>query len=178
MKYIPNIITAIRILLLFPYIIYLKYGEYQAAFFIFMVAGFTDLIDGFLARYFIWSSYLGSILDPLADKLLMLSSFTALYLIDCIPWYVFLTLVSKDLYTLYGVFYLLHKTSSELKFEPIIISKVNTTLQLLLIFCLLLDLSFIQLPVVIIDVVTIAVIITSFITIFQYRKFGLSLLRS
>ena len=75
---IPNIITALRFLLVPPVVILLLQERFTAALIVFGVAGLSDGLDGFLARRFDWRSRLGGIMDPLADKLLVVSSFVTL----------------------------------------------------------------------------------------------------
>lgn len=172
MKYLPNCITTTRILILIPYAYFLYIGRYRLAFMLFMLAGFSDFIDGILARYFRWTSKLGSILDPLADKLLMLCSFFILYLIGQLPLYVLVILTFRDFYIMYGVIYIHINNPASLKFEPLMTSKVNTSLQLLLIFCLILNLSYVQIPILLINLVLVSVVMTSVISLIQYIKVG------
>ena len=75
MNQLPNLISVLRILLVLPVVWALVNLEYAIALILFAVAGFTDALDGFLAKHFHWESRLGSILDPLADKLLLVSCF-------------------------------------------------------------------------------------------------------
>ena len=75
---IPNILTLIRILLTPLFIILLLKNSFTTALFIFAVAGITDALDGFIGRYFNQRTELGAHLDPLADKLLLLSSYISL----------------------------------------------------------------------------------------------------
>lgn len=82
---IPNVITAFRFLLVPPVVILLLQERFTAALIVFGVAGFSDGLDGFLAKRYDWRSRLGSILDPLADKLLLVSSFVTLGWLGLIP---------------------------------------------------------------------------------------------
>ena len=75
---IPNIISIIRIVLVLPFIVLMLRQEFTLALILFFTAGISDGIDGYLAKRNHWTSRLGSILDPLADKLLLVSSFVTL----------------------------------------------------------------------------------------------------
>lgn len=170
MKYLPNIITLLRIIFLVPYVYYLHMGHTKLALAIFLVAGFTDCLDGFLARYYSWTSKLGAILDPFADKLLMVSSFITLFLIGSINLFALLVLIFRDLFIILGVVSVYYFAPKVLKFEPVYMSKVNTVLQLFLIFCLLLNLSYLSIPANFIYILVGIVMATSFISLLQYIK--------
>ncbi len=172
MKCLPNLITILRMLLLLPYIYFLYLGSTKIAFILFIIAGFTDCLDGFLARYFSWTSKLGAILDPLADKLLMVSSFVVLYLIGSLNIFVLLIFVFRDLYIIFGALYVSYKKPDTIEFEALFISKINTFFQLFLIFCLLLNLSYLPVPSALIHSVIFIVIITSVVSLVQYIQLG------
>ena len=74
---IPNIITSLRLLLAIPIYIFIYQGNEAIALSLFAVAGLSDWLDGFLARKYSWSSSFGEIVDPLADKVLILSTLLA-----------------------------------------------------------------------------------------------------
>lgn len=88
MKYIPNILTLFRIILV-PILIMTFFSSLENAMiwslFIFLLAGLTDLLDGYLARKYQVISQLGTVLDPLADKLMLLGTLTCLYLGNYLP---------------------------------------------------------------------------------------------
>ena len=77
-KDIPNLISILRILLVIPVIAALREHQFGLAMVLFAIAGISDALDGFLAKHYHWESRLGSILDPLADKLLLVASFATL----------------------------------------------------------------------------------------------------
>ena len=78
-------ICIFRILLVGPVVWLLWHGDFVATLWLFFIAGFSDGLDGYLARRFGWRSRLGGILDPLADKFLMVSMFITLTLVGMIP---------------------------------------------------------------------------------------------
>jgi cardiolipin synthase len=135
-RHIPNIITTLRILLVYPTITCLLAGRYGAALFLFALAGVSDGLDGFLARYFDWRSRLGSYLDPLADKLLLVSCFLALSYLGLAPTWLTAVVIARDVIILAGgiAYWFLRKPFEG---RPHWTSKANTFFQLLLIFAIL-----------------------------------------
>ena len=93
LKFIPNLISLIRISLVVPTILNLLSAKYVFALFLFSLAYVSDSIDGFLARLFKWQTDLGKILDPVADKLLMIGSVTALWINQIVPLPIFIIFV-------------------------------------------------------------------------------------
>lgn len=137
---IANIITIIR-LLFTPFIIWLILsGYYKTSFIFFILSGLSDAIDGFIAKKFNQITVLGSYLDPLADKILIVSSILVLGFIGIIPSWLLILIVSRDLAIL-GAVIISWLMESDLKIEPIFSSKINTFLQILYICLILLNLS-------------------------------------
>ena len=144
LRHIPNVLTIGRLLLILPFLWHLYVGEFVEAFYIFMLAGLTDGLDGWLARHYNWSTPLGSFIDPLADKLLVASSFISLALLESLPWWLVILVFLRDLTISFGVlaWYLL--ISKPINFEPTRLSKFNTGLQLLLVTLCLFQLAFFE----------------------------------
>ena len=93
---IPNLITALRFILVIPISIYIYQGNYFFALVLFIVAGLSDGLDGYLARRFNWTSEFGQFADPLADKCLILATLLALAFSERLPlWFVY-TMLSRD----------------------------------------------------------------------------------
>jgi cardiolipin synthase len=128
---LPNFITIARILLV-PFIVWLIIsGEMLLAFIAFLVAGISDGVDGYLAKRWSQVTALGAHLDPLADKLLLVSIYVALGLgTHLAPWLVILV-VSRDLLILGGLM-LAWVMDRPMAIKPLVISKVNTFGQILL----------------------------------------------
>jgi cardiolipin synthase len=145
LKHIPNALTGFRLLLIVPFLICLYHQEYVSAFYLYLFAGFTDGLDGWLARYFHWQSHLGSFIDPLADKLLVASSFISLALIGSLPWWLVILVFLRDLTISMGVLAWYWLIQRELYLKPTFLSKINTTLQLGLVTLCLFELAFYQL---------------------------------
>ncbi|RMF97571.1 MAG: CDP-diacylglycerol--glycerol-3-phosphate 3-phosphatidyltransferase [Candidatus Schekmanbacteria bacterium] len=137
---IANWITVFRILLVPFFIIFLLYGRFKESLWLFCIAGITDGIDGYIARSWGLKTELGSYLDPLADKLLLVSSFIvfSLKFPDLIPPWLTVLVISKDLIIVIGVI-ILHFLINEPKIQPSFIGKCTTAVQILLIFCSLLS---------------------------------------
>jgi cardiolipin synthase len=108
MKYIPNILTIIRLFLvpLFPIIFFAPIDRsHTYALIIFLLAGVTDFLDGYLARKYNVVSVIGIVLDPLADKLMLLTTLACLYISDYIPlWVLIIILIKEASLVLSGIF--------------------------------------------------------------------------
>ncbi len=79
LSYLPNAITIGRIFAMIPLVWFMLEQQYEIAFYITLAAGFSDMLDGFLAKTFGWEGWLGGVLDPLADKFMMLCCFLVYY---------------------------------------------------------------------------------------------------
>lgn len=121
---IPNLITGLRILLVAPFLWLLLKEHYGAALVLFAVAGVSDALDGFLAKYYGWTSELGGILDPIADKLLLLGAILALGWLHELPgWLVMLVLVRDALIVGGAISY--HLMIARFQAAPLMISKAE-----------------------------------------------------
>lgn len=129
---IPNAISVARILLVGPTAWLLLGERYGAAFVLFLVAGASDALDGQLAKRFGWQTPLGGLLDPIADKLLLVVSYLCLgWLGDLPTWLVGLVIV-RDLVIVSGAT-AYHFRVGPFEAEPMPISKANTVLQIVLV---------------------------------------------
>jgi len=133
---IPNLITILRILLVPILIIYLINGRILASLIIFIIASISDALDGFIARVFHQKSNLGAHLDPLADKILLMTAFITLAILKMIPsWLVVLT-ISRDVIILLGVL-MLYINRYPVKIAPTLLSKATTCIQIATILIVL-----------------------------------------
>ena len=132
LRQIPNIISVFRILLVAPILWLLLEHAYGYALILFAVAGISDGIDGFLAKRFNWQTWIGGLLDPLADKLLLVSSFVALGWLGLLPLWLVALVFLRDLVIVAGATYY-HRHVGKVGGEPTLISKVNTFVQILLV---------------------------------------------
>jgi cardiolipin synthase len=135
---IPNILTGVRILLVVPLIYVLHQEEYFFSLWIILIAGASDGLDGFLAKRYQWQSRLGSILDPIADKLLLISSYIVLALLGHLPYWLMLLVFGRDLVIMLGVL-AYHLFIDSLEMEPALLSRLNTLCQILLIVAIIIN---------------------------------------
>lgn len=142
LKHIPNALSLFRLMLIAPFLINLYYQEYRCALYIFLLAGITDGLDGWLARRFHWQSFFGSFVDPLADKLLVASSFISLALIGALPWWLVILVFLRDFSISLGVVVWYWFIQKKLDFVPSFLSKLNTTFQLFLVVICLFQLAY------------------------------------
>ena len=125
---IPNLITLGRILLV-PVVVWaISSGQMWIAFVLFLAAGVSDAVDGFLAKRFGMASELGSYLDPLADKVLIVSIYVALGINGVIPGWLVILVVSRDI-MIVGAVMLSWLIGSPVKVKPLLVSKLNTVAQ-------------------------------------------------
>jgi len=132
LSWIPNAICVVRILLVVPLVAALLSGAYTEALVLIVVAGLSDGLDGFLARTFDWRSRLGSLLDPAADKLLVVSTFVSLTTLGLVPLVLTLIVVLRDIVIVSGAL-AYQRVAGHLQGEPTLISKLNTVCVLLFI---------------------------------------------
>ena len=137
LRHIPNAITFARIFAMIPLVWFMLEKKYEVSFYIAMVAGFSDLLDGFLAKRFGWEGWLGGILDPLADKFMMLCCFLVFAVQNIIPNWLLIIVLARDVVIVTGTT-LYHFTVDRMqKAQPSLLSKTNTALQILLIVVVL-----------------------------------------
>jgi cardiolipin synthase len=134
---IPNFLSLLRIILVPVIVIFLIQESYTQTLITFTVAGLTDIIDGPLARTLNRQTKLGSFLDPLADKILLATSFVTLSILSLIPSWLAVIVISRDFIILLGIA-ILSMMSITYEIKPAFVSKVTTALQLATIFFALL----------------------------------------
>ena len=136
LRQIPNLITALRILLIAPTAVALLQHQLLIALGLFFIAVVSDLLDGFIAKRFAWQSALGGVLDPAADKLLLATSFVVLAVMHLVPLWLMATAVARDLVIVGGaIAYRLWLGPVEAR--PSNLSKLNTLCQALFILCVI-----------------------------------------
>ncbi len=140
-RHIPNIITVLRVLLVPPVGWAILQGEHRLAFWLFFAAGFSDALDGFLARTFHWQSKFGATLDPIADKSLMIVAFFCLYWVGSVPWWLFAAVLVRDVIIIAGAIAYQFLTHA-LEMQPLLLGKLNTALQILLVLAVLVHEAF------------------------------------
>lgn len=129
--WVPNLITLARLLSVPVTVYVILLGYYGWAFWIFLAAGVSDAVDGLIAKHYRVTSQVGSFLDPLADKALLLGVFVALGSLGHITLWLVILIVFRDLLIIGGAL-LFQTLTHSLKMEPLFISKVNTVAQIAL----------------------------------------------
>ena len=137
---LPNIISLGRLLSV-PVAIYLILNNFMtAAFWLFVAAGISDGVDGYLAKTLGQSSTLGAYLDPIADKVLLVGVYVTLGQAEHLPIWLVIMVVFRDLIIVGGVV-LLHISTDGVRMQPLLISKVNTAAQIALVALVLAELG-------------------------------------
>ena len=138
---LPNLITIARILLV-PVVIWaIASNEMQAAFVLFLLAGVSDAVDGFLAKRLHMTSELGATLDPVADKVLIVSIYIALGITEAIPRWIVILVVSRDILIVGGIMLAVF-LGKPMKVKPVLVSKLNTAAQIVFACLVLAALAF------------------------------------
>ncbi|MHB8729441.1 MAG: CDP-alcohol phosphatidyltransferase family protein [Sulfuricaulis sp.] len=133
---LPNLITISRIAMAPVLILLLKEHQYAASLGVFVVAGISDGLDGLIAKRFGYVSRLGSVLDPLADKILLVSCYVMLTFLDHLPFWLMLTVAFRDLLIIGG--YIIYTSMIEpVQMRPSGLSKFNTFMQITLVIVIL-----------------------------------------
>ena len=137
---LPNIITIARLILV-PTIVWLMISnEHVFAFWLFVLAGVGDSVDGFIARQFNLATKLGAYLDPLADKTLLVSIYVVMAAKAEVPVWLTIMIVSRDALII-GAFLLSWVMDRPVEVRPLLISKLNTFAQIVLAALILADLA-------------------------------------
>ena len=142
---VPNLICLLRIALTVPIVILLAEGRYGQTLVLFAVAAASDILDGYLAKTFGWTSEVGKLLDPLADKLLLVSVFITLAVIGLVPVWLAVIAVLRDVVigAGAGVYKLLF---GPVEGRPTVPSKINTLVQLTFVIAVVWQAAFHDLP--------------------------------
>jgi cardiolipin synthase len=162
---IPNLITLGRILLV-PVVVWaITAGEMRVAYILFLAAGISDAVDGFLAKRFGMSTELGAYLDPLADKAMLVSIYVALGITEAIPRWLVILVVSRDIMIVSAVI-LSWVVDKPVPLRPLMVSKLNTVAQIALACVVMAALGF-QL-----DADIAVIVLTALVTILTLLSVG------
>lgn len=145
LRQLPNAITVARLLAVPPLMWLLVHERYPAAWWLALVAGVSDALDGLLAKRFGWFTRLGGLLDPIADKLLLAAGFVGLWLGGHVPGWLMWLVVARDAVIVAGAI-AWHLTIGPVSAAPTRLSKLNTLVQIGLVLWLLASLAFPQVP--------------------------------
>jgi cardiolipin synthase len=164
---LPNIISLLRLLAVIPVVYLLLRREFGWALALFAAAGLSDGLDGFLAKQFRWQSQLGGILDPLADKALLMASFLVLGTLSLVPAWLVIAVIFRDLLIMGGAL-LYHYGVEELDAAPTLASKLNTLVQILVVVLVITDAGPMPIPRGIITLLTWSCLVTVVVSGGQY----------
>ena len=129
LRHLPNFICLVRIALIWPTVVALYAGRYWTALVLVAVCAISDGLDGWLAKRFNWTSHLGKILDPLADKMLLVALYLTATWTHLIPWWLTAVVVARDV--MIGGGALIYRIwFGPLHGRPTLVSKINTGMQL------------------------------------------------
>jgi len=134
---LPNILTLTRVLMIPLFVIFIINKYFEWALFTFAIAGITDGIDGLIARITHQRTELGAYLDPIADKLLLFAAFITLAIIEIIPSWLVVIVITRDVIIVIG-FLVMTLTGYHPKINPSLLSKVTTIFQIITIALVLL----------------------------------------
>lgn len=126
---LPNILTLTRVLLIPVFVIFIINKYFEGALLTFAIAGITDGIDGLIARVTHQRTELGAYLDPIADKLLLSAAFITLAIIEIIPSWLTVIVITRDVIILIG-FLVMILTNHRPQVQPSLVSKVTTVFQI------------------------------------------------
>lgn len=176
LSYLPNIISILRIFLTIPIIYLLWVESYSFAFFLIFIAALSDGLDGFLARHYSWQSELGALLDPIADKILLVSLVIIFTAKGELPNWLMLIIVSRDVIIFVGALVYRWVTGA-IKMQPLLISKVNTLLQISLVLLVAMKVAdfWVSLPLLnaMIQVVALSTLLSGLSYVVLWTKYAL-----
>lgn len=161
--FIPNLLSIIRIGLVYPILNNIYLSNFELSIIFFIIAAITDALDGFLARKMNWQTYLGTLLDPIADKLLLSGTIFILWLNQLIPFYIFVIFISRDVAILLGAAIQMTLNESDTPL-PNLLGKLTTSLQIIYIATIFLKEIFnIKLSLYVLDIFIIFITLLSLI---------------
>ena len=129
LRFLPNLLCVLRMLLVWPLASFIFEERYELVISLFALAAFTDGLDGFLAKRYGWSTELGKHLDPLADKLLLVTMFVCLSIDGLVPWWLTGWVLLRDLIIVFGAL-IFRALFGPLHGNPTMASKLNTLTQI------------------------------------------------
>ena len=163
LRYIPNLITILRMMLVGPVVWALLNRRFELAIGLFVIAGVSDAVDGFLAKRFGWTSRVGGILDALADKFLLVSTFLALWWLEVFPAWLVLWILARDL-VIVGGGIVYNARIGKFDPAPTMISKLNTFLQIVLAAVGVVHIGITPVPTWLMQALIWAVVLTVFLS--------------
>ena len=163
MRHLPNLICLLRIALVWPVAVALREGNNALALGLFTVAAVSDGLDGYLAKRFGWTSQLGKVLDPMADKMLLVTVFVTGTWLGLVPWWLAAAAIARDVMIGLGAL-IFRMWFGPLKGRPTIVSKINTLFQLGYLVAVMLVAAFGILPQDIVDALAYITFVTTILS--------------
>ena len=146
LKYIPNILSFLRLILVLPFSYFFFHAQFQTALYIFVIAALTDALDGWIARSFNFQTKFGLIIDPLADKILIVTCFILLGYHHILPLWLIILVLLRDVAIMIGAFVSMYIVHKKHPLSPSMLSKLNTLLQMLLIVTSIFSVTYHKIP--------------------------------
>ena len=169
MRHLPNIICLLRIALIWPVLVSIQQGAYTRTLLLFFIAACSDGLDGYLAKRFNWTSQLGKMLDPLADKLLLVAVFLVATWLGMIPRWLTVAAVGRDVMIALGA--LVYRIGwGPVNGRPLTASKINTLLQLLYVLSIVAHADFGLPPQSVLDALAVLTLITVVVSGYGYVR--------
>ncbi|MGE3294664.1 MAG: CDP-alcohol phosphatidyltransferase family protein [Geminicoccaceae bacterium] len=137
---IANLLTVVRLCLAVPIVLLVRSDDFHLAAVLFLIAALSDGLDGFIAKRFSGVTPLGTVLDPIADKVLMASLFVTLAFMGHLPVWIVVLVLARDVLIVLGTL-VLRLVAGEFRVEPLLVGKASTLMQLLLGATVLVQLS-------------------------------------
>lgn len=163
MRHIPNLLCLLRIALIWPLVIAMREAQHGLIILLFVIAAVSDGLDGYLAKRYHWQSDLGKILDPVADKLLLMTVFITAAWLGIAPWWLTAAAVARDVMIGLGAL-AFRLWFGPLQGRPTLISKVNTGMQLAYLLAVVLAAATAFPPREVIDALAMVVLLTILIS--------------
>jgi cardiolipin synthase (CMP-forming) len=126
---IPNLITILRLILVPVVVVMINQGHWAVAFALFTLAGISDAVDGFIARRFNMRTEFGAYIDPLADKALLVSIYVTLSVVNVLPGWIAIVVVSRDI-MIFAAILVSRLMERPMEIRPLLVSKLNTAAQI------------------------------------------------
>jgi cardiolipin synthase len=139
-RHLPNALTVLRMLLVVPLAWMIREAHFNAAVLVAAGAGLSDALDGWLAKHFGWQSWLGGVLDPIADKLMLMACFVSLGMIGAHPAWLTWLVVGRDVVIVLGAI-IYHNFVGRISAQPTLLSKFTTCVQIGYVLAQLVHLS-------------------------------------
>ena len=167
---IPNLLTVFRFFLVYPIVISILEQNYNLTLFFFFLAGFSDFLDGYLARKFSWESRFGKVFDPISDKVLVIATLISLSLVDEITIYLTVFLLSRDLFIIVGVI-LSSLLIDDYEIKPYFSGKFNSFVLMPYLGFVILEVTFGFVPTLFLNFLMGTLILTSIYSVIEYLNY-------